>query len=121
MAATLHGDGVWGISADETGIITHNIDHNFTSDVKTLRNRTGEEIGASYYNEYVDITIDGAIPTTSAITSKIGAELTLTNALVNHLQQGVGGTVVIGTINRKRANEDYEMISLNAKLYPYIT
>ena len=121
MAATeSYGSGIWGIATPQGAVITHNVDYTYTSDKKTLKDEVGNDIGVTYYNARVDVTIDGAVPKTGTIDDQVGMSITLANALDSHLFETGTGIVIVDEINRKKVNEDYETISLKATVYPYI-
>ena len=124
MASTAHsfGDGVWGIAEEETGFIIESVTHDFTQDQKTVKNRTGNDTGVTYYNEKVKVSLKGKIPATSAFSGTLAATLTLGNALDAYLIDGPNtGLVLVDTITIDYANEDYKGISLNATAWPCIT
>ena len=124
MASTAHsfGDGVWGIAAEETGFIIESVTHEFTQDQKSVKNRTGNDTGVTYYNEKVKVSLKGKIPATSAFSGTLAATLTLGNALDDYLKGGVsGGLTLVDGITVDFANEDYKGISLNATVWPSIT
>lgn len=123
MAATQFGIGKWGIGADETGIIIQNISYNYSQDKKEVRNRTGDVAGISYYNERVEVKLQGVIPTTSAFSGSIAATLTLAvgNAIPDHLKGTVtGGSLIVEEVSREQSAEDYETIEVSATYYPSI-
>ena len=53
--ATLLGDGVFGIAAAETGVITHKITYDFSSDEVELEDESNEVIGVAFSKEKVDV------------------------------------------------------------------
>ena len=117
--ATSFGDGVFGISADETGILIESVSHDYSCDSKAVKNRTGNTSGVTYYNETVKISLDGKIPATSPFTGSIAASLTLGNALAAYLKGGVtGGLTIIEQITIDKNSEDYKSIKISAVYYP---
>ncbi len=55
----------------------------------------------------VEIKLSGLVKKTGPFTGKIGAALTLANAMPSHMQSS-GGTTVIKQISRALNNEDFE-------------
>lgn len=122
MAATQFGIGKWGVGADETGIIIQNISYNYSQDKKEVRNRTGDVAGISYYNERVEVKLQGVVPTTSAFSGTLATALTLSNSIVDHLKGTVsGGSLLIEEISKEASAEDYETIEVSATYYPSIS
>ena len=56
---------------------------------------------------------------TGPFAGKIGAALTLANAMPSHMQAS-GGTTVIKQISRALNNEDFEKIDITATNYPLV-
>lgn len=123
MASTAHsfGDGVWGIAEEETGFIIESVTHEFTQDQKTVKDRTGNDTGVTYYNEKVKVSLKGKIPKTSAFSGNLAAALTLGNDVDAYLNATIGGLILIDGITIDLANEEYKGISLNATMWPCIT
>jgi hypothetical protein len=80
----------------------------------------GEIIGLALYQEKVEIKLSGLVKKTSPFAGKIGAALTLANAMPAHLQAS-GGTTVVKQISRALNNEDFEKIDITATHYPTVT
>src|SRR6478735_458891 len=97
MAATStsFGDGVFGISADYVGIIIETVSHDYNTASKTIKNRTGNITGITYYNETLKISLDGKVPATLPFSGTIAASLTLGNAMASYLKGGVTGGLTI--------------------------
>jgi hypothetical protein len=120
--ATSFGDGVFGIGADQVGIILESTSYDYTSDNKTVRNRTGNTSGITFYNETVKISLDGKVPATSPFSGTIAASLTLGNAMTAYLKGGVtGGLTIIEQVTVDSNQEDYKGIKVSATFYPNIT
>jgi len=121
MAATFLGTtGNWGIPNDESGIIITDLAFDYSNQEKTVLNKSGEIIGLALYQEKVEIKMSGLVAKTSAFSGKIGAALTLANAMSSHLQATSGGTTIIKQINRSLNNEDFEKIDITATHYPFL-
>ncbi len=124
MAATAQsfGDGRWGIGADETGIIIESITHDYTNSSKSVKNRTGNTSGITYYDEMVKVSLDGKVPTTSPFSGTLAASLTLGNSLSSYLKGGVAtGLTLIEGITLDYNQEDYRSFKLQATFYPNVT
>jgi hypothetical protein len=119
--ATLLGDGVFGISAAETGIITHKIKYDYSHDTVELEDENNEVIGAAFSKEKVDISIDGKIPASSAFSSLLGVALTLINSIPDHLQGSItAGTTYLDGVSRETDKGEYHDISVKAVYRPSI-
>lgn len=119
--ATSFGDGRFGIGAAETGIVIESISHAFSNSNKTIKDRTGNTSGITYYDEMVKVSLKGKVPKTSPFSGTLAASLTLGNALSGYLKGGNSGLVLIESITIDMANEDYQSFSLDASNYPNIT
>lgn len=120
--ATTFGDGKFGITNAETGILIESISYNFTNDKKEIRDRTGNVAGIAYYNERCEVSLQGKIPTSSAFSGTLAATISLTNTIPNHLNDGVsGGAILVEEVSRELSNEDYESVEIKAVLYPNVT
>ena len=120
--STTLGSGDWGLESVETGIILNTISFQYTHQSATLEDITGNTESVTYYDEKVEISIEGEIPATSPFAGKLGNELTLLNAIPDHVRAGVaGGSVLIEDINVGHDRKGYKKVSLKATLYPGIT
>ena len=120
--ATLFGVGSWGINNVETGIIIESITHDYANSNKSIKDRTGNTTGISYYDEQVKVSLNGKLPTTAAFSTTIASSLTLGNGLSSFLKGGVtGGLTIVEGITLDSANEDYKGIKVSAVFYPNIT
>jgi hypothetical protein len=120
--ATSFGDGEWGVDSLETGIIIESITHDYTNSNKTIKDRTGNTLGITYYDEQIKISLNGRIPETTPFSGTLAAALTLGNTPANHLKGGVtGGLVLIEGVTVDMAQEDYQSIKISATKYPNIT
>ena len=121
MSATFIGTtGNWGIPNDEAGILITDLSFDFSNQEKPVLDKSGEVIGLSLYQEKVEIKLSGLVAKTSSFSGKIGAALTLANAIPAHLQKA-GGMTVLMQVSRSLNNEDFEKIDLTATHYPYLT
>lgn len=122
MAATStsFGNGDWGIGADETGIIIESISHDFSQSSKTLKDRTGNTSGVSFYDEQVKISLNGKLPKTSFFSGTLASSLTLTNPISSYLKGGSTGLVLVEGITVDYNQEDYKSIKINAVRYPNV-
>jgi hypothetical protein len=121
MAASLLGTtGNWGIPNDQPGILITDQSFDFSNQEKQVLDKSGEVIGLSLYQEKVEIKLSGLVAKTSSFNGKIGAAITLANAIPAHLQQS-GGTTVLMQVSRSLNNEDFEKIDLTATHYPFLS
>jgi len=117
--ATLLGDGVFGISAAETGIITHKIKYDYSHDTVELEDESNEVTGVATSKEKVDVSIDGKIPASSAFSLLLTAELTLINTMPDHLQGSISaGTTYIDGVSIELDKGEYNDISIKAVYRP---
>ena len=122
MAATFLGTtGNWGIPNDQDGLLITDLSFDFSNQEKTVLDKAGEIIGLSLYQAKVEIKLSGLVAKTSSFSGKLGAALTLANAIPGHLQSTSGGTTIIKQISRALNNEDFEKIDITATHYPFVT
>ena len=120
--ATIFGSGDWGIDAEESGILISSLTFNYVNDSQELRNRTGDVIGKSDYNERVEVSIEGVLPSSSPFSTALASALALSNDIPDYLAGGVStGTLIMEGANVKHEQEGYKAISIDAILYPLIT
>ena len=122
MAATELGTvGVWGIGADQTGLLITDHSFDFSDSEKLVLNKSGEVIGMGLFQEKVECKVSGLVPKTAAFSGKIAAVLALGNAIPAHAQTITGGATILRTVARASNNEDWEKIDLSAIHYPFLT
>jgi hypothetical protein len=113
--------GVFGIAAQQTGFLLDSVSDDYTQDSKTVKNITGDDTGESYYNERIEISLDGFAPSSSAFSGTLASAIVLATAPVDHLVGAVtGGTYVVTGVTRSSTSEDYRRIAVKAKYSPTI-
>lgn len=122
IALTLLGTvGIFGIGADESGMIVESIDDTSKKKTKDVLSRQGNRIGRSDYDYSIDISIKGKIAATSGWAQKISAELTIANAIsAAHLPTDTpAGKTYIDEVKRSRAVEDWIGLDISAEMLPF--
>jgi hypothetical protein len=113
--------GVFGIAAQQTGFLLDSVSDDYSQDSKTVKNISGDDTGESYYNERIEGSLEGYIPSTSAFSGTLASALTLATAPADHLIGAVtGGTYVVTGLTRSSTSEDYRRISVKYKYSPTI-
>jgi hypothetical protein len=113
--------GVFGIAAQQTGFLLDSVSDDYANDKKTVKNITGDDTGSSYYNERIDITLDGWVPSSSAWAGTLASSLSLATAPADHLIGSTsGGTTVVEGVTKTSTSEDYRRISVKAIYSPTI-
>ena len=105
----------------ETGIITDSIGYSYTQENKALRNGTGDITGKTYYNEQIEVSIAGYIPTSTPYATTLAAAITLVTAPEDYLKGSVGASTIVESVTRTHTIEDYERIEVTAINHPGIT
>jgi hypothetical protein len=105
----------------ETGIITDSVSYSYSQESKVLRNGQGSTTGKSYYDERIEVSIEGYIPTSTPYATTLAATITLVTAPVDYLKGSVGASTIVESVTRSHSNEDYQRISVNAMNHPLIT
>lgn len=122
--ATSYGDGKWGIPNAETGFIIESITHSYKQDQKEIKDRTGNCVGLTLYNESVGVSLNGRVPKTSGFSGTLASSLTLGNTLTggvsgSYLKGGTSsGLTIVDSIDIDMSNEDYQKIKVNATNWP---
>lgn len=121
--ATTFGDGVWGISSAETGIIIESISLNSSNSMKEIKDRTGNTNTITYYDEKLKVSLKGKIPSSSAFSTTIAATTTVANLDTgDFLKGGVSGAaIIVENVTVDLANEDYQGISVDITVYPNVS
>jgi hypothetical protein len=113
--------GLFGIAAQQTGFLLDSVSDDYTQDSKTVKNITGDDTGESYYNERIEISLDGFAPSSSAFSGTLASAIVLATAPADHLVGAVtGGTYVVTGVTRSSTSEDYRRIAVKAKYSPTI-
>ena len=113
--------GLFGIAAQQTGFLLDSVSDDYAQDSKTVKNISGDDTGEAYYNERIEISLDGYAPSTSAFSGTLASAISLATAPADHLVGAVtGGTYVITGVTRSSTSEDYRRISVKAKYSPTI-
>jgi hypothetical protein len=114
-------NGVFGIAAQQTGFLLDSVSNDYAQDSKTVKNITGDDTGESYYNERIEVSLDGFIPSSSAFSGTLASAISLATAPADHLIGAVtGGTYVVTGLTRSSSSEDYRRISVKYKYSPTI-
>ena len=113
--------GSFGIAAQQTGFLLDSVSDDYMQDSKTVKNITGDDTGESYYNEKIEGTLDGWIPSTAAFSGTLASAISLATAPADHLIGAVtGGTYIVTGLTRSSSSEDYKRISVKYKYSPTI-
>jgi len=114
-------NGSFGIATQQTGFLLDSVSDDYSQDSKTVKNITGDDTGESYYNERIEGSLEGYIPSTSAFSGTLASTLTLATAPADHLIGAVtGGTYIVTGVTRSSTSEDYRRISVKYKYSPTI-
>ncbi|MGA0019467.1 MAG: hypothetical protein ACO3IL_05690 [Steroidobacteraceae bacterium] len=105
----------------ETGIITDSLSYSYTQENKALRNGTGDITGKTYYNEQIEVSISGYIPTSTPYATTLAAAITLVTAPEDYLKGSIGTTTIVESVTRSHTIEDYQRIEVTAMNHPLIT
>lgn len=116
MATILGTVGVFGLKADQQGIILESQDITYKPDTKIQKDYRGKKIGIIFYDDQTDVSLKGYIPRTDPTDIKLGAALTLANSIPTHgLSEGaVSGSAAIMEIKIGLKNEDLATFEVSA-------
>lgn len=123
MSANLIGTvGSWGIGAAETsiGIIIEGIDETSRNEKNYLKDISGQRMGRSDFDESIEVKLSGAITSTNAFSTKLGANITLANAIgTNFLYNNNTGRTVVNEVKKTSQNEDWKRIEVDIEVLPF--
>jgi hypothetical protein len=115
-------NGVFGIPAQQTGIITDSVDWDYQSENKVIKNISGDRTGITFHDETCKISIGGSIPASSPFATTISAVVTLITVPTDHLIGSISaGLTIIMSVKSGQSNEDYRKISFEAEYSPTLT
>lgn len=120
MATQFGTNAVFGIAAAQTGIILESQSYSYTQDSKVIRNIAGETVNKTYYDEKIEVSMSGFIPTVTPFDGTIAAAITLATAPVDYLKGSVGTTTLVESITRTHSIEDFQRIEIGAVNHPFI-
>jgi hypothetical protein len=113
--------GVFGIANQQTGFLLESTTETYSQDSATCKNITGDTIGEAYYDERIEGSMDGWLPSGSPFTGTLASALTLATTPADHLIGSVsGGTTIVRDITRSSTSSDYRRLALNWKYSPTI-
>jgi len=113
--------GSFGIAAQQTGFLLDSVSDDYSQDSKTVKNITGDDTGEAYYNERIEISLDGYAPSASPFAGTLASAISLATAPADHLIGAVtGGTYIVTGVTRSSTSEDFRRIAVKAKYSPTI-
>jgi len=121
MATIIGTVGVFGIAAEQQGLIMESQDVSYKPDNKIQRDYRGKKVGIILYDDQTDVSIKGYIPRTSPSDIKTGAILALANSIPLHglaTTEDAGSTVVM-EIKVGLKNEDLATFEVSATHYDF--
>ena len=123
MSATLLGTtGVFGGSADESGLILDKLEFDPKMEMKKVKNRTAGTQGLSLYDDTCDISLTGAQTITSPLQPRLGSTLVLANTMPDMQLNAVsGGRIVVFNPKLSIAIEDFHNMDVKATYFPLIS
>jgi hypothetical protein len=77
-------------------------------------------MGRSEYDESIEVKLSGAITSSNAFSTKLGANITLANTIVsNSLYSNNTGRTLVGEVKRTASNEDWRRIEVDIEVLPF--
>lgn len=123
MSANLIGTvGQWGIAAAETsvGIIIEGIDETSRNEKSYIKDRVGQRTGRSEYDESIEVKLSGKMTSSSAFSTKLGANITLANTIAtDHLYNNNTGRTVVNEVKRGAENEGWKSVEVDIEVLPF--
>jgi len=123
MSANLIGTvGSWGIGSAETsiGIIIEGIDETTRNEKNYLKDNIGQRMGRSDYDESIEVKLSGALTSSTAFSTKLGANITMANAIgTTHLHDTGAGRTLVNEVKKTSQNEDWKRIEVDIEVLPF--
>ena len=105
----------------QTGIITDATSWNYSQDKKVIADADGDAVAKAYFNERIEGTIGGYIPTNTPFSGTLAASLTLSEAPNDYLKCSVGTLSIVESVSVTKTNEDYVRIEVAFENHSGIT
>jgi hypothetical protein len=119
MSATLLSTvGVFGVAADETGMIIESVSQESRGEMVYTRTRQGARQGLALYDESILMRHRGLMASTAPFSSKLAAVLTLANAAGGTHLNVTGGKAVCMSVTRERQIEGFETLEVASEQLP---
>ena len=120
MATLLGTVGVFGLEADQQGILLETQDLSYKPDTKVQRDYRGKKVGVIFYDDQTDVSLKGYIPRTDPTDIKVGTTLTLANDVPDHgLTSAATGTNVVMEVKIGLKNEDLATFEASSTIYDF--
>jgi hypothetical protein len=120
MATQFGTSASFGIPAAQTGIILESASYSYSQDSKTIRNLTGDTVSKYYYDERIEVSLSGFIPTSTPFSGTLASTITLATAPTDYLKGSVGSQTIIESVTRTHTVEDFQRIEISAMNHPAI-
>lgn len=119
MAATVHGDSRFGITADvsATDLLLGDLTYDYSVDIVYAQNHIGNRVSMALLNDVTEVSFSGVVADRdNGFTLVLGDALTLANESVggslndqNLMSTPTGGAnTIITNLSLKRMNADFE-------------
>ena len=119
--ATQFGTGaVFGIPDAQTGVILESVSYSYSQESKVIRNLTGDTVTKVYYDEKIEVSLSGFVPTSTPFSGTLAATITLATAPTDYLKGSVGASTIVETVTRTHSVEDFQRIEIGAMNHPLI-
>ncbi len=122
MATIIGIVGVFGLQAEQQGIILESQDVSYKPDTKIQKDYRGKKIGIIFYDDQTDISLKGYIPRSNPTDIRVGTALTLANTPPAHgLDTSSAGTTAVMEIKVGLKNEDLATFEVSATHFDFTT
>jgi hypothetical protein len=111
---------LFGIAAQETGLILETSGYNFEQESKPIRNITGDTTGKTYFDERFSASFSGYIPTSGGFSTTLASTITLVTTPTDYFSGSVGTTTIVESVSLSNTVDDYRRIEISAMHHPLI-
>jgi hypothetical protein len=105
----------------QTGIISDGSTWNYAQDKKAIADADGDAVAKAYYNERIEGTLSGFLPTSTPFSGTLAASITLSDAPTDYLKGTVGSLSIVESVSVTKTNEDYVRIEIAFENHAGIT
>ena len=120
MATVIGTGGVFGLEADQQGILLESQDFDYKPDQKVQRDYRGKKVGIIFYDDQTDVSMKGYIPRENPTDIKVAETLVLANPAPDHgLATVANGTIVVTGIKIGLKNEDLASFEVSSTIYDF--
>ena len=122
MAATIYGDGIWGME-DETGLYAQNFDYDFSIQEVMISGVSSEDVAGALFGQEASFSLSGFLKDSVAFSGTLGASLVGANAVdMSDFVKGytTGGQTYITGLKPGGEVRNFQTLDVSGKFKPFL-